>query len=85
MSHWNYRLCRAWLDSETAVWSIRDVYYDDEGRIQYWGADPQSPHGETKHELVRDVQMMLEASMRPPLDLSTLKDIEGDDDEAEGE
>ena len=82
MSHWNYRLCRTWIDSENCYWNIRDVYYDRHGKVQCWGADPQAPHGETRHELIRDIQMMLEASMQPALDLSTLKDIPVDETES---
>jgi hypothetical protein len=77
---WNYRACRTWIDAENAVWSVREVYYGDDGKVMYWSTEDASPSGDTRHELLRDVQMMLEAFMHPALDLTTLKDIDSEDE-----
>lgn len=43
MSHWNYRLCvetKHIPGEDPKVWSIREIYYDDENQVEHWSSDP---------------------------------------------
>ncbi len=69
---WNYRIVKQFDPKlkglkRTASYSIRDVYYDGNGKPHSWGADPQHPIGETKKGLIFDLKIMRQASRRPVL------------------
>lgn len=68
---WSYRVIRH-VDSRHSVapakqvgFSIREVYYDDEDRMNATTKDPSSPYGDTLEELRNDLKHMLEALDAP--------------------
>lgn len=60
---WNYRI----LKSETG-YSIREVYYDDNGNIEGWTSTACEPSGEDMDDLEDDFEGMRLAFHRPVLD-----------------
>ncbi len=83
---WNYRIVRhKWQlkDMTGYDYSIRDVYYDEDGKPHSWGAEPQTPIGETKADLIADLACFQEALSKPVLGIfgGELKEI---DDKIEG-
>jgi len=59
---WNYRFCCETVpdglgDTED-VWTVREVYYDDEGKVNGFSADPTWPQGSTWIELADDLGRM---------------------------
>jgi len=43
MSHWNYRLTvetKNLPGEDAKVWSVREIYYDDQNKIEHWSAEP---------------------------------------------
>lgn len=71
-THWNYRVVitreKSLLnpDDWSYHFTIRDVYYENDVP-KSWGADPQYPSGEDRHELMKDLQLMMEAVQKRPL------------------
>jgi hypothetical protein len=61
---WNYRMFHREVNGEDEF-TIREAYYDDNGDIHLWSADPSFPSGETKIELMDDLARMLEATGQP--------------------
>jgi hypothetical protein len=80
---WNYRIVKTQYNITLSrkkdpfieeVFTIREVYYDDEGHIILWssGETGIAPQGTTQDELRDDLYKMLEAFTKPvltPLDL----------------
>jgi hypothetical protein len=64
---WNYRVMRRQA-GECAVFSIHEVYYDLEDRIEFFSEEPISPQGETKEQLDVDLELMQEALKKPVLE-----------------
>ncbi len=55
MSHWNYRLCVEQVSSYVGpvpFYSIREVYYDDDGAVRGWTETPATFSGDTPGEVV---------------------------------
>lgn len=73
--YWNYRVTRRHFDEEELL-EIREVYYEDDGKIANWTLDPMRPHGETLEELQDDLAHMREALSREVLEFDKL-DQEG--------
>ena len=69
---WNYRVTRHAVKDEVA-YEIREVYYDDDGRIKLWSTDAMAPFGETKQGLLDNLQQMALAVLRPVLDLDAVE------------
>ena len=93
---WNYRVIYlpkeenddSFFNQDSFV--IREVFYDDEGNIEFWSSEDASPMGETFEEICDDFDNMALAFEKPILMLS--KDAEGeeelielDDEESEEE
>jgi hypothetical protein len=57
MSSWNYRMTKRVVDGQP-VFEVREVYYDDGGRINGWTKDPATLAGDTKMELMGVVSRM---------------------------
>ena len=69
---WNYRIikhrCPSRITTGEIEWfQIHEVYYDKDGKIELWSAEGCLPSGETKEELMADVEMMMQAFDRPIL------------------
>ena len=76
---WNYRVVKTshqvgdeWHDSYT----IREVYYDDEGNIESWTAEPCYPAGDTWQECGNDHAIMGRAIGAPIVDVTSGKAVE---------
>ena len=70
MGHWNYRVIKTQPKGRPlyeATCSIHEVYYDDDGKIYGWTADPTDVYGESLHELKEGLEWMLEALEKPVL------------------
>jgi hypothetical protein len=70
---WNYRVVRDLHkvgDEERPSYTIREVYYDDEGNIMGWTEGPCHPSGDTWVELGDDHAMMGRAFGLPVVDVS---------------
>lgn len=85
MSHWNYRVFQTQYQIKFIrekephledVFTIHEVYYDDDDKITLISADSRgiSPSGDTSAGLRGDIQKMLRAVTKPIL---TPKDIPG--------
>jgi hypothetical protein len=73
---WNYRIVRDVQrvgDEEHESFSIREVYYDDDGKITGWTAEPCCPAGETWVDLVDDYSTMQRAIGLAVVDVSDEK------------
>lgn len=65
---WNYRVvAEREKNSEDYFYSIRDVYYDKEGKPHSWGAEPQYAVGDDGNSLWNDLHHMTLAYQRPLL------------------
>jgi hypothetical protein len=68
MSYWNYRILKLEdPDGNENIYQVHEVYYDDDGTINYWSSDPVSPSGTTTQELREDIQYQLNAFRKPIL------------------
>ena len=65
---WNHRAMRTVHDNGEVAYSIREVFYDDDGTIEGWTAEPMDPHGETLDELRADLVRMLACLGKPVMD-----------------
>ena len=65
---WNHRAMRTVHDNGEVAYSIREVFYDDDGTIEGWTAEAMDPHGETLDELRADLVRMLACLGKPVLD-----------------
>ena len=63
MSHWNYRL----FEEQTGDFSIREVFYDEDGEITTVGGDPAMPVGTTEQELFKHLNLMLDCMNEPAM------------------
>ena len=65
---WNYRVMRRTERDET-IFAIHEVYYEKDGAIKAWSADPVHPQGETFGELTEDIAMYQRAFTKRVLDI----------------
>lgn len=78
---WNYRVVRevctlpADLGTED-VFTLREVFYDDEGKPELWSSDPCHPQGETLDDIRADLNYMLVALEAPVLEMADLPGVE---------
>jgi hypothetical protein len=80
---WNYRVIRDLAkvhsdegSEEQAVYSIREVYYDDDGGVKGWTEEPCDPFGESWLELSGDHAMMGRALALPVVDVTSGQPVE---------
>ncbi len=71
MGHWNYRVV-VMPHREMPAFYIREVHYDDDGKIDSWNESHTSPLGSSTKELKGDLEYINLAFKRPYL-------IENDD------
>ena len=82
MSHWNYRTAfkRQIINGvEEIEYGLVECYYDDDGNIKFTTERFIEPSGETKEELIENLEMMLKDAKKdaPVLDLEKLwKELE---------
>lgn len=85
---WNYRVVLDASDEdapEDILFTIREVFYDNDGEIMFWSDDSATPSGETFQELADDFDRMQEAFERPALKVVTNSDGEDTLEEVEVE
>jgi hypothetical protein len=67
---WNYRVVfddvNA-LDNEIGEYTIREVFYDDDGEIDFWSDEAAVPNGNSYEELQDDMNLIMEAFELPCL------------------
>jgi len=66
---WNYRVTAEKSGGEL-VYSIRDVYYGEDGEAESFSADPVSLLGEDKNVILEDLKLILLAFNKPTLYVS---------------
>lgn len=59
---WNYRVVQ-----ENNAYTIREVYYDDNGQPHAWSSTGSLAYGENAAELAQDVELMVQAATKPAL------------------
>ncbi len=68
MSHWNTRVIRKYdQKTDTTIFEMHEVHYDDNNRIIAWTESSVGPFGETLAELKEDIKHFLEAVQKPIL------------------
>ncbi|OCG00873.1 hypothetical protein [Gilliamella sp. wkB112] len=67
---WNYRV----MDSHLNGLGIYEVYYDEDGNINYFSNNAVSPRGDSLEELKKDLLLYMEALERPILNYDKLID-----------
>lgn len=71
---WNHRVVRSVSAVDgTVAYTIREVFYEDDGKVSGWTADAIEPHGETLDELRQNIARMAECTDRPVLDEDELQ------------
>jgi hypothetical protein len=70
---WNHRVIK---EEGEDLFQIHEVYYDDEGNIVTWTAEPVAPCGESLEILIKEIAMFLQAVDKPVLhvDGTTLRE-----------
>ena len=66
---WDYRVIRSVDVADNEEYSIRKVYYDDDGNILKCSRRPATPGGRSLDRLRADHKRMMEATLKPALDL----------------
>jgi len=70
---WNYRVVfddvNA-LDNEIGEYTIREVFYDEDGEIDFWGDEAAVPNANSYDELQEDMNLFMEAFELPCLVLT---------------
>ena len=71
---WNYRITYRPSDIEQG-YSIREVFYNDNGNPVSYTSKEISPYGESKDELISDLAYMIQAISQEIVDLDILDTI----------
>ncbi len=66
---WNYRVTHRPTTAPLEGYMIREVYYDDMGRVSLYSQDPITAYGVIPDELYEDHCNMMKAFDREPLNL----------------
>ncbi|USE39217.1 hypothetical protein [Endozoicomonas sp. SCSIO W0465] len=67
MTGWNYRVIKTSDNESSVIYQIIEVYFDDDGAIEYWSAKPDAVAGEDLEGLKDDLLHQLEALDKPVL------------------
>ena len=76
---WTYRIGKSVPPAELIgslgkpYYGLCEVYTDSDGRITQWTENTMRPGGESIEELKRDIEYMVAALSKPPLDLNALE------------
>lgn len=75
---WNYRVILEEKDAKAPLsidtFTIREVFYDDEGEIIFWSEESEAAIGETYQELADEFDLMAEAFELPALKIVDTED-----------
>lgn len=63
---WHYQI-RKRIIGEDEFYDIVEMYHDDNGNHTGWTIDSMSPNGNTKEELIKDIEMMLADANKHPV------------------
>ncbi len=66
---WEYRVIRSVDVTDIEEYSVRKVYYDEDGNILKCSRRPATPEGRSLDSLREDYKRMMEATLKPALDL----------------
>ena len=66
---WNYRITHRPKTVPLEGYQIREVYYDDEGRVTFYTKDPVTAFGDIPDELYENFCEMMKAFDSEPLNL----------------
>ena len=72
---WNYRICSETVGEgqfRCVLFTIREVYYNEDGEPNSWTADPIAPVGDTAEECAQAIDMMAGCLASGVLDLDEL-------------
>lgn len=67
MSHWNHRVFKYVHPEGDEEYTVREVYYDDDGKPELYSAEPQPPCGPTLEDLIVELGRMQVACAKPIL------------------
>ena len=77
---WNYRVMKSYPATKSDAWySIREVYYDKDGKVDGWTEDEIAPESDTVEGLLEILGLMRNCLDKPILDeaeLEAMKDAE---------
>jgi len=68
---WNYRICRETLDNGDLFFTLREVYYDDEGNPNGWTAEPVDFAGDSWKDVAEGISLASGCIGTAILDLDT--------------
>jgi len=77
---WNHRVMKSIYPSGEIMFSIREVYYNDDGTIYAHTEQPIAPIGETIEELRQSLEWMIKSLDNPILTGGEVKFVSYDDD-----
>ncbi len=80
MMEWNYRV----FHEKNGDYTIREVYYDDDGSIIACTDNPAEPMGESLEELAQDLKWFGEALMLPILTMADIPQPQGKNKSRDG-
>jgi hypothetical protein len=66
---WNYRVTHRPKSAPLEGFQIREVYYDERGRVKFYTKNPATPFGDINEELYEDFCAMMKAFDEEPLNL----------------
>ena len=82
--HWNHRVVRRqYTHSDGSIeytYTIREVYYDEDGKVDFMTEEPIYPHGESIKDLRWSLEKMKECLEHPVLDYETMKEIPSEEE-----
>ncbi len=64
---WNYRIVK-----KENVYGIHEAFYDSDGKIEAITENAVNPHGETKDDLIEDLDLMLRAVFKDVIDYESV-------------
>lgn len=73
--HWNYRIIKELIDDDTKwnkvyYYSIREVYYDKDGKPEIWSAEPRKVDAyHTEEDFRENFKYMAQAMERPVIEV----------------
>jgi len=68
---WNHRVIRTILDGQV-FYGIHEVYYDTDGKVTNWTANPVAPVSETRLGLRQEIERFLAAADLPVIEMRGL-------------
>ena len=71
---WNYRIVASRIgnDSNDDIFGVREVYYDDDGEIQFVTTGRLTIGGETIDDIKQTILLIQEGLNKPVIDITSL-------------